>query len=175
MRRSYLFVILSFACFAPPLNAADVFRGETGVCVRSGEQINPAILVTDNPIVVWQDNRNGNWDIYAYDFARQQEYPVCIAAGDQTNPRMGWGPANLIIVWQDNRNGNWDIYALTVPAFYDHTMDWLNAVELPVCGETAVSAILMWAIPFSGRMTATAIGIFIRMTLKTRIQTVCLL
>ena len=56
--------------------------------------------------IVWQDNRNGNWDIYAYDLSTGAEIPICTAAGDQTNPSC-YGDN---FVWQDNRNGNLDIY-----------------------------------------------------------------
>ncbi|MDM7912962.1 MAG: biopolymer transporter Tol, partial [Methanotrichaceae archaeon] len=69
-----------------------------------GDQMYPA---TDGRTVVWQDNRNGNWDIYAYDFNSSQEIQITKDLSDQTLPDV----ENGVIVWQDKRKGNWDIYA----------------------------------------------------------------
>jgi len=33
-------------------------------------------------------NRNGNWDIYAYDMNVKKEKVICAAAGNQTEPRI---------------------------------------------------------------------------------------
>jgi beta propeller repeat protein len=68
-----------------------------------GDQTYPA---TDGRTVVWQDNRNGNWDIYAYDFNSSQEIQITKDLADQTHPDV----ENGVIVWQDKRKGNWDIY-----------------------------------------------------------------
>jgi beta propeller repeat protein len=64
----------------------------------------PAI---DGTIIVWQDYRNGNWDIYGYDLSSGTEFPISTATGDQTQPVI----AGNWVAWQDNRSGNWDIYA----------------------------------------------------------------
>jgi hypothetical protein len=62
-------------------------------------------------VLVWEDSRNGNWDIYLKDLFTHQEVPVCVEAGDQTNPDITLDSEGLpFIVWQDQRNGNWDIY-----------------------------------------------------------------
>jgi len=60
----------------------------------------------ENGVIVWQDNRNGNWDIYAYDLNVKKEKAICTDKGDQTEPRIKTGR----IVWTDNRNGDKDIY-----------------------------------------------------------------
>jgi len=49
--------------------------------------------------VVWQDRRNGDWDIYALDLTSGREFPVCVAPGDQVAPRVD----GKIAVWQDGR------------------------------------------------------------------------
>ena len=67
------------------------------------DQTNPDI---QNGVIVWQDNRNGNWDIYVYDQNVKKEKPICTDEGDQTNPRM----KTSRIVWEDNRDGDKDIY-----------------------------------------------------------------
>ena len=70
-------------------------------------------------IVVWQDTRNGNSDIYAQHIGSDSTKlwtgngtPICTEAHEQTLPVIA--PDNLggaFIVWQDYRNGNADLYA----------------------------------------------------------------
>ncbi|MGA1826302.1 MAG: TolB family protein, partial [bacterium] len=67
------------------------------------EQKHPAI---SQNVVVWQDNRNGDFDIYLYDIAEQLEMNLTPISGDQTHPVTDGSR----VVWQDNRNGNDDIY-----------------------------------------------------------------
>ncbi|MBU7012960.1 MAG: hypothetical protein HXS46_19940, partial [Theionarchaea archaeon] len=67
------------------------------------DQKYPAIY--DN-IVVWQDSRNGNVDIYGYSLSTGEEFPITTNRNPQHSPAI----YENIIVWQDNRNGNWDIY-----------------------------------------------------------------
>ncbi len=56
--------------------------------------------------VVWQDNRNGDWDIYIYDFSQQTERNLTPKSADQTHPAINGNK----VVWQDAGNGNEDIY-----------------------------------------------------------------
>ena len=63
----------------------------------------PAIY--DNKIV-WQDKRNGNWNIYMYDLSTKKETQITTNKFDQINPDI-YGNK---VVWQDERKGNWDIY-----------------------------------------------------------------
>ena len=79
------------------------WKWTTQITTNSADQINPYV---NGNYIVWQDNRNGNWDIYAYDLSTGAEIPICTATGDQTNPSV-YGDN---FVWQDNRNGNLDIY-----------------------------------------------------------------
>jgi len=86
--------------------------------------------VGDDPdygYVVWQDNRNGDWDIYlslaygntAFPDVRLTEDPASSTNPDiaSHNPVTGeWW-----VVWQDLRDGNWEIYMSSslVPNFCD--------------------------------------------------------
>lgn len=58
--------------------------------------------------LVWQDRRQGNWDIYFRDLTGNgTDRVICNAPGDQVGPKVfeNW------IVWTDFRNGTPDIYA----------------------------------------------------------------
>lgn len=68
-----------------------------------GVQTAPAI---DGNRVVWQDNRNGNSDIYLFDLTTNTEQQITTNSSSQTLPAIHGDR----IVWQDNRNGNFDIY-----------------------------------------------------------------
>ncbi len=78
---------------------------EFRVTTNTSDQNEPDI---DGIHVVWQDNRNGNWDIYLYTLQGtfDPETRVTTNASDQQYPAISGNR----IVWQDNRNGNWDIY-----------------------------------------------------------------
>jgi hypothetical protein len=92
----------------------------------SGNQISPAIVGDGRggAIIVWQDGRNGNSDIYAQHISADSSKlwtlngtPVCTEIHEQTNPvivsdNLGGG----IIVWQDYRSGNADLYAQHIDA-----------------------------------------------------------
>lgn len=59
-------------------------------------------------IVVWQDNRNGNWDIYGYNLTTKKEFQITDDPADQTNPAI----SGDTVVWQDRRTGVSTIYAV---------------------------------------------------------------
>lgn len=90
------------------------FRGST---VARGLAMHPDIAVDPNGNihVVWQDNRDGNYEIY---YARKlygkgwessgfggQDIRITKAEGDSLNPSIAADEkGKLHIVWQDNRN-----------------------------------------------------------------------
>ena len=78
---------------------------EFAVASNEAEQMNPDI---DGNIVVWQDNRNGNWDIYGYNLTTRREFQITAESHDQTNPAI----SGNIVVWEDSRNGNLQIFAM---------------------------------------------------------------
>lgn len=104
--------------------------GEVKVNRDSGseDQIKPDLAVDPlgNVYAVWQDNRNGNWDIYAqkYNSAGNWVNAGNWAAGDikvnddtgtadQINIRTGVdNNNNLYVVWEDSRDGDKDIYLM---------------------------------------------------------------
>ena len=80
---------------------------EFAITTNESSQTNPDI---DGNIVVWQDNRNNNWDIFGYNLTTQKEFQITDESHDQTNPAV----SGNVVVWQDNRNGNSEIYAVVL-------------------------------------------------------------
>ena len=99
--------------------ASGIHTNEMQISTDTSAQANPHML---EHFIVWQDNRNGNWDIYGYDLNKGIECAICTADGDQTNPSIGCGSIldDIIIAWEDDRNGNSDIYGFRLhPAYFD--------------------------------------------------------
>ncbi len=77
------------------------------------EPLNPDVY---NNVVVWQDRRNGNWDIYGCNLTTRQVFPIATHLADQSHPAITFSPSlnRYVVVWQDDRNGNWDIYGALI-------------------------------------------------------------
>jgi len=89
---------------------ADPPRGRTYVKIAES-QITTNILDQESPavygdIIVWEDKRNGNLDIYMYNLTSATETQITTDGADQGFPAV-YGD---IIVWMDTRNLGWDIY-----------------------------------------------------------------
>ena len=75
-------------------------------------------------IFAWEDERNGNTDIYAQRIDGSggmlwaaDGLPVCIAANDQIEPCLvSDGSGGAFISWRDQRSGDFDIYAQRIDA-----------------------------------------------------------
>jgi len=77
------------------------------ITTNESSQMNPDI---GENIVVWQDNRNNNWDIFGYNLTTQKEFQITYDSHDQTNPAI----SGNMVVWQDNRNEDSEIYAVVL-------------------------------------------------------------
>lgn len=114
---------INFDVFFQRVNALGVPQG-TNIRVNdntnTSNQISPSVAVDENEkfVVVWEDNRNGNSDIF---FQRYSKFGVAtgnnVKVNDdavmvsQSSPSVGKDEdGNFIIVWQDERNGNLDIF-----------------------------------------------------------------
>ena len=85
----------------PQMTAAKPFP----ICISPSGHHNPQI---SGSIVVWYDDRNGNWDIYAFDLSQNSEFAICINEAKQEDVAI----SGNIIIWIDHRNGLsiYDIY-----------------------------------------------------------------
>ena len=97
------------------------------LCNASGKQEKPAITsdLAHGAIVVWEDQRNGNSDLFARRVSAAgagqwaaNGVALCTAAGTQNYPAIvSDGAGGAMVAWDDWRNGvDCDIYAQTVTA-----------------------------------------------------------
>ncbi len=104
-------VMLASTLFIPLADAATYRYSEAQITTNISSQENPDLYVSGNNYkIVYQDNRNGNWDIYMYDAGLMSETRITTNTANQMNPKI-YGD---IIVWQDERNSNWDIYMYNI-------------------------------------------------------------
>jgi beta propeller repeat protein/parallel beta-helix repeat protein len=93
---------------------------EIPINTNLNDQRNPAIY---GDKIVWQDNRNGDYDIYMKDLTTGLETVLCNATGDQTHPQI----YKNIVVWDDIRYGAY---------FNIHMMDLTTGIESRISPST---------------------------------------
>ena len=82
-------------------------KKETKISTSSSESLSPVIY---GNTIVWQDDRNGNWDIYAYDLKIHQQIHTNDKI-DQISPAI----YDNKIVWLDSHDdGKMDVYMGTI-------------------------------------------------------------
>jgi beta propeller repeat protein len=81
--------------------------GEFQITNDPYHQSSPAIY---GEIVVFTDDRNGNYDIYGFNLHTKEEFQITTDENDQVSPAI----YNDIVVWDDDRNGNSDIYGFNL-------------------------------------------------------------
>ncbi|MCD4683018.1 MAG: hypothetical protein K8R86_07020, partial [Bacteroidales bacterium] len=89
--------------------------------VGNTDQTSPAIAIdsSGNFFIAWEDNRNGDWDIYVQRYLSDgtpldSNFKVedSVFSDYQRVPSISSDDiGNFIISWIDKRNGNWDVYA----------------------------------------------------------------
>jgi len=98
---------------------AESFQTPVRLTADAQDQCNPDLATgPDGKVyVVWQDNRRGNWDIFASissdrkNFSRETR--ISDSNDNETHPAIavdGQSPNRAYVAWQDGRNGNQDIY-----------------------------------------------------------------
>jgi beta propeller repeat protein len=117
-----------------PANADTTMKfAEARLTSNPASQVNPDIYqyALNWWAAVWEDNRNGKWDIYMFsqhylgdgNWDVQWDTPITSNSGNNVNPKI----YDNTIVYQSDRNGNWDIY------MYDLTSE----VETQITTNTA--------------------------------------
>lgn len=95
----------------------------------------PIIFNNDKYFVVWEDNRNGNWDIFGARIDRNgtliDTYGIQISTSstDEENPSVSFGNNKYFVVWEDERNGEKDIYGARV----DTQGILIDTLGIPIC------------------------------------------
>lgn len=75
---------------------------------------------SDSALVVWADERNGDFDIYGTRVLADgtpldpDGIAIATAAGDQVTPEVAYGQSGYLVVWKDDRAGKNAIYAARV-------------------------------------------------------------
>ncbi len=95
---------------------------DIAISTSSDNEIEPDLSFDGiNYLVIWQDLRNGNWDIYGARVSSDgvvidtTNIPINTFSEDQTQPAITFGGANYLVVWRDKRNeNNADIYGARV-------------------------------------------------------------
>jgi len=95
----------------------NIVWGETSRLTWLGNSTNPQIMRSGdgNYNIVWQDDRNGQWDIYYLrvrpdGFKVVNDTRITYFKGNDTNPVLGVMGDHIYIVWQRYINGHWAIY-----------------------------------------------------------------
>jgi beta propeller repeat protein len=115
--------------------SAAITTQEILITEATSNQLSPVIEISGN-MVVWEDYRNGNGDIYAYNLSVAAELQITSVTSTQRKPAI----SSNIIVWEDDRNGNWDIYGydLATQTMFQVTSDTNTQRKAEVSGTTIV-------------------------------------
>jgi len=132
---------ISFSALSRKIKRATANSGYNSTCfsVKSTQQ-NPSIYEDK---VVWDDDRDGDKDIFMYDLILQEEVQITDNSYEQSYPDI-YGNK---IVWEDNRNGNPDIFMYDIdtevetrittnsfpdvrPRIYDNFVVWEYCTKL---------------------------------------------
>ncbi len=121
-------------------------------CNAPGDQRAPSMVTDDagGALLAWQDQRAGNWDVYALRVLGSSALAsgwsangsvVCQASGDQLAVRLASdGAHGVLLAWQDHRGVDWDVYAIRLAANATVSAGWLadgSAVAATPADQTA--------------------------------------
>ncbi|MFC1765456.1 hypothetical protein ACFL6U_25715 [Planctomycetota bacterium] len=94
------------------LKADNLFDPFPPIVITTKDAQNPSNPAISRNIIVFDDERNGNRDIFAYNLATGVEFQITKNSANQTHPAIYGDVDNgrFIVVWQDRRHDNSDIY-----------------------------------------------------------------
>jgi len=105
------------------VNQRGVVIDSSGISISTvaDRQGSPAVAFDgENYFVVWEDKRNGSFDIYGTRVNQSgtildpDGVPISRAENNQKSPSITFDDENYLVVWQDKRNGSYDIYCTRV-------------------------------------------------------------
>jgi predicted lipoprotein with Yx(FWY)xxD motif len=110
------------------------------VCTSASSEYSPTAVSdgSGGTIITWQDNRSGNYDIYAQRISALgtpiwtvNGISVCTASGNQEIPQIASdGAGGAIIVWRDQRDGDYDLYMQRISS--SGSIRW-SSNGIPLC------------------------------------------
>lgn len=126
-------------------SAGNPFGSVILICTAASNQEYPKIVSDGTDyLVVWQDKRSGEKDIYARlieaDGTPGAEIQICIESGNQTDPSIAFDGTHYLVVWADNRSENWEIYNRTVDP--DGTLGIENIISASPLSEPYGTAVV---------------------------------
>ena len=110
--------------------------GETRVTASTAHEKNPAI---SGRLIVWEDNRTGDWQIHVYDLGPDGIFGTADDGGETALTAGAYDHQHVtvsgrLVAWEDSRNTGWDVYV------YGLGPDGIPSAD--DVGETRVTAIL---------------------------------
>ncbi len=140
----------------------------TPVCIFTGSQQNPLIISDDNngAIIVWQDYRGNNWDVYAQhlDAGGVPQWGdngknLCTSTFGQSAPVIAPdGAGGAYVVWKDARQGGTDLdlyaqhiksdgtlaYGVTGAGVCVNKPDQTQPTNIAICADGQGNAYVAW-------------------------------
>jgi hypothetical protein len=131
------------------------------VCVNSDsgttDQTSPIVATGGggNAVVVWEDQRNDNGDIYAQelDGSGSKLWAVDVRVNSDSGMAQQYSPAmavdddgSAVVMWQDHRSGEYDIYAQRL----DASGNWLWTVDVRVNSDSGATSQCSSAVAVGG-------------------------
>lgn len=118
------------------------------LAATEADQINPGLSGTK---VVWQDYRDGKWDIYLLDLVGNTVQNLTVGTlADQINPAI----SGSSVVWQDRSSGSWDI------VLYDLATSTATTIAASLADETNPTVNGNWVAYQSGPAGARDIYLY---------------
>ncbi len=141
-------------------SGADIFGSTIQLTNDANDQCNPALALDNNDklYAVWQDNREGDWDIYISTSVDGINWSTETRVndpnnGNQINPAIVFdsqSPSYAHVVWQDDRAGNQDICIaassndFTTKTVSPITSDASDQVEPAVAADSTNTIYVVW-------------------------------
>ncbi len=95
--------------YQPPLPELAVDFDILPLHYRGGETVGSMASISKNR-AVWSEKRNGNWDIYLYDFLTGEERRLTDEDAIQIHPALDGD----LLVWMEKQNGIWEVRAKNI-------------------------------------------------------------